>query len=132
MANKIMLMQSRKGMTALINMNPTKVDVYSRSLVSDGFGGYVEDQSAALVKSGSLTVRISHERLIVPDNQEGPSGLSTNLGRYVSSDYKNVLTTGSIIRSFDGKEWKVGVVDPLYAFGGIKGYQATLTEGNIA
>ena len=130
--NKLLLMQARKGMTALINMNPLTVEIYSRPLVDDGFGNQVEDMTDDPVKTGELKVRVSHERLSVPNDTPKPSGIDTNLGRYISSDWKNVLVAGTMIKDFDGRYYRVGPVDPLYEFGGIKGYQAPLTEGSAA
>lgn len=106
--------------------NPEKITITRQGTTSDGFGGTVIDPE----DSGSnvtLTVRISHERAQVPKYDPATSGLSTNLQRFILSDYQNEIQENDTFDYID-KAWRIGPVDTLIKFEGIYGYQAVLEE----
>ncbi len=123
------LKQQRSGFTRNINIDPIIISV-SRitSLVSDGVGGLVEDPYATPTVV-SLTVRVVHEQKNPEPVSEGSAGLSSNLGRMVLSNYKNEIAQYDVI-PYEGRNYKIGIVDPLRKFGGVYGYQAPLVEVN--
>lgn len=127
MNNKILLKQARSGIKALINESPFTVTKSVYPLVSDGFGGMVEDPTGTPVPS-TIKIRISHERRQTFLNSEKPSGLSTDLQRFAMWAYDVTMEEGDSITGIADKNYRIGPVDPLYKFGGIIGYQAKLIE----
>lgn len=122
------LTQRRKAIQNKIKENPTAIITYSKPMVDDWMGGLVEDPFGTPVAEDTRYVRISHEQgMTVPKNGPVPAGISTNLQRFILSDYQTVITEGETFEAI-GKEWRIGPVDPLYASGGIIGYQAPLME----
>jgi len=122
------LTQRRKAIQDKIKENPTAIITYSKPMVDDGMGGTVEDPYGTPVADETRYVRISHEQgMSVPKEGIVPAGVSTNLQRFILSDYQTVITGGETFEAI-GKEWRVGPVDSLYASGGIIGYQAPLME----
>lgn len=129
MNNANLLRQARKAIMQKIALSPSVINMITTPLVSDGFGGTIPDPFG-VPTSVSKTVRISHQRSQVPENETKNTGLSTNLSRFVLSDYKTLLTEGCEISSYAGKKYKIGVVDTLENYGGIIGYEAPLIEGS--
>lgn len=129
MNNDNLLKQARKAIISKIALSPSIITMISYPLISDGFGGTMPNPNGTAVTS-TKTVRISHQRNQVPINELKSTGLSTNLSRFILSDYKTPLTEGHEVSSHGGKKYKIGVVDTLEKFGGIIGYQAELIEGS--
>jgi len=122
------LTQRRKAIQQKIKENPTAIITYSKSMIDDGMGGLIEDPYGTPVPDDTRYVRLSHEQgMSVPKQGTVPAGVSTNLQRFILSDYQTVITEGETFEAI-GKEWRIGPVDPLYASGGIIGYQAPLME----
>ena len=111
------LSQIRKGTTFQVNENPLSCTL---SVVDDS-------NPYATPTARYFTGRISHDGagpFVLTNN---PTGLSSNLGRYLLVDYTvDYLKENDII---NGK-WKLGPIDELKKFGGIHGYQTILTEAN--
>lgn len=124
--NASALKQACAGVAAKISENPTTIIILRQPMIDDGFGGMIEDplgDPQELV----YTVRLSHERSQVPENEPVPAGFSTNLQRFILTDHLADIRQDDVFDAL-GKSWKIGPVDPLYAYGGIKGYQAPLLE----
>jgi hypothetical protein len=125
-----MLKQARDSVAAKIKENPTTIMVLRRALVDNGFGEMVENPFGE-AEQHVFTVRIAHERKQVPDDGATPAGFSTNLVRFILADHKSQIKQGDRFDAL-GKSWEIGAVDPLVAFGGIKGYQAPLREASVS
>lgn len=121
------LTQRRKAIQDKIKENKTAIITYSKPLIDDGMGGLIEDPYGTPVADETRYVRLSHEMSTVPKEGTVPAGVSTNLQRFIISDYQTVITEGETFEAI-GKEWRIGPVDTLYASGGIIGYQAPLME----
>jgi len=116
----MLLKQARRGMTALVDENRQTMSIDIPADSSDPW-------SPPTTKS--FSGRISHESSSVPDLGSSTIGLSTNLNRFLSVEYDvNFLVTGALITDKNGKQWKLGSIDPLEKFGGVHGYQAPLEE----
>lgn len=129
MNNRGSLKQARFGQTHRIGIDPMKMNVSRRTATkTDSTGKPVIDytQPPATV---SLTVRVMHEASGPVPLGPAPAGQSSNLGRMVMSDYRNVIQTDDLL-VYEGVQYKVGKVDTLRKFGGIYGYQAPLTEAD--
>lgn len=120
------LKQARTGITKLINENPDTIEIERKPLISDGFEGLVEDPLGVPV-SYSYRCRVSHEKLFPGHLDPSPVGFTSSLARYILVEYDVTIYEGD---SFDliGKEYRIGVVDPLVKFDGVIGYQAPLIE----
>jgi hypothetical protein len=129
MNNANLLRQARKAIIHKIALSPSTITIISYPLISDGFGGTMPNPMGTAISS-SKTVRISHQRNQVPENELKNTGLSTSLSRFILSDYKTPLTEGTDVSSYLGKKYKIGAVDSLEKYGGIIGYQAELIEGS--
>ena len=115
MSNSNHLKQERKARTFQVNENPLPCSI----LVSD------DSNPFATPEVKYFTGRISHDGAGPFFLTSNPSGLSSNLGRYLLVDYTvDFLKEGDIINNL----WKLGPIDPLTKFGGVHGYQTTLTE----
>lgn len=116
----MLLKQARKGYKAMIDEN--------RQILSVTIPGDPTDPwSVTTVKS--FTGRIAHEQKGPFDLEAGTTGLSTNLSRFLSVQHDvDYLDVGQIITDENGKDWKLGAVDPLSRFKGILGYQSPLEE----
>lgn len=116
----MLLKQARTGFRSLISENRQTITVAVSPDPSDPWAANTNKEFSG---------RISHERSGVPDLGSVPSGLSTNLQRFLSVEYTvDFLKLGDVITDQNGKQWKLGPVDPLEKFGGIHGYQAPLEE----
>lgn len=122
-----MMSQARAGIAAQINANPSRLRFIRLTMVDDGFGGEIPmgDPMKYTAK-----VRISHESKSVPQLEQKPVGLGTNLARYILSDYKTLIKEGDRF-VYQGTGWEVGVVDPLSYGSEIVGYQAPIKEAAI-
>jgi hypothetical protein len=120
------LKQARASIRAKIRENPSSIIILRTPMVDNGFGGEIPDPFGDPIEY-VYKVRLSHERKTVAEAETTPAGFSTNLSRFILADYKAVLIDGDIFDAI-GKSWQIGKVDPLYAFGGIIGYQAPLRE----
>ena len=108
------LTQNRKGTIFQVNENPTDCSIV---LATDNPWG------TPVTKT--FTGRISHDGAGPFYLTNNPSGMSTNLSRYLLVDYTvDFLQKNDIL---NGK-WKILTVDPLSKFGGTHGYQCTLVE----
>lgn len=118
------LSQLRDGVKKAIAMNPTTVTYSRKPLVDDGFGGQVQDPFGTPT-TGTAIVRISHEKYGVKDDSSTPTGLSTNLTKFVLMDYTVPLNEGDAIG-----DWRLGPVDTFSKFGGVYGAQAPLRRSD--
>jgi len=117
----MLLKQARKGMKALIDEDRQTMSI-------DIPGDSSDPWSTPTTKT--FSGRISHESSRqAPDLAAGTVGFSTNLNRFLSVEYDvDFLVTGAFITDKNGKQWKLGSIDPLEKFGGIHGYECPLEE----
>ncbi|MDH4127372.1 MAG: hypothetical protein OEV44_01365 [Spirochaetota bacterium] len=122
------LTQLRKGITAMININPITITTVRMPTKTDPFDATntIPDPFGTPV-TVSIKCRVSHEEKGAFIVTETNAGMSTNLGRFIISDYQNVLQENMTFTEL-GKKWRVGAVDPLIKFSDIIGYQAPLYE----
>lgn len=125
--NKQMLNQARDAIKKMIGDSPEKITLYRKPMVDDGFGGLIEDPTGE-DESYELTVRLSQERRFAGNYNPAPVGLSTNLARYILSDYESIMYDGETFTSSFDKQYKIGAVNPLIKFEGVTGYEAPLIE----
>jgi hypothetical protein len=98
-----------------------------RPWIDDGYGEQTLDVDGTPT-SHRVKCRIFHERSQIPDDNETPAGISTNLQRAIMTDYKNIIKEHDTF-TWIGSEWEIGPVDTVVQFGGTVGYQAPLREG---
>lgn len=111
-----------------INENPSTIILYRKPMTTSKLGGQVVNPFGTDIES-IVKCRISHEKASVPVNKEVPVGFSTNLERFIETDYLNPIYEGEIFEYEPlGKSFRIGPVDQLRASGGIYGYNATLME----
>lgn len=116
----MMLKQARKGFMNLILEDPQS---FTYPVSSDPTNPW------ATKTNRTFTGRISHERSIVPSDSPTTAGVSTSLQKFLSYPYSEIaIQIGDILTDSDGRKWRIGKPDPLRKFGGIFGYQASLTE----
>jgi len=128
MSNKDFLKQARDGVKRLIKESPTKITINRQALVDDGSGdGTLVPDPFGTPEAVSMTVRLSHERRQAPDFEPVQAGFSTNLARFIMTDYKTEIYRGDYFEAID-RGWRIGPVDTLIKFGGVVGYQAPLIE----
>jgi len=120
------LAQARAGVSAKIKLDPTSIIISRLPMISDGFGGLVQDPTGTPIEY-RYTVRISHDSKGPADLSSAPSGFSTNLFRYVLADHTTDLQEGDRI-AWQSKIFAVGPVDPLTYMSKVIGYQAPLKE----
>ena len=116
----------RKGIKKLIDVNKSVIVIYRKPLVDDGMGGLVEDPFGEPV-AHSVRCRISHDQVHPPTMQSAPSGFTSDIVRYILIEHNQDIVTDDTF-DYNGREYKIGLVDPLEQFGGIIGYQAPLQE----
>ena len=107
--------------------SPEEITVLRKTMISDGFDGMVIDPYGT-EEPHEFKVRLSHEKKFPGNYNPAPGGLSTNLARFILVDHNTLIYDGDMFESSFGKEYKIGVVDPLIKFNGIIGYQAPLIE----
>lgn len=96
------------------------------TMIDDGFGGTMPDPSAP-GSTYTASVRISHEKITVQENQPNPVGLSTSFGKFVLTDYSCPVQENDVIS--DGTDsYRVGPVDQLVRYDGVFASQAPLEK----
>lgn len=124
--NQIILNQKRKAIQDKINLSPEVVTIYRNPLVDNGFGGLVENPTGTPV-GHNIKCRVAHEKKGPDSEVDAPSGLSSNLSRFIITDYQTPIYKGETFTAI-GKTFMVGAVDTLKMYGAVLGYQAPLTE----
>lgn len=118
-----MLNQARCGIQAIINVNKSIIDVeMPASMVDDGRGNMIPDLLGATTRK-RIPCRISFEKKLTDGLPTASVGFSTNLSKFIITDYKNEIKRGY---RFD--DYEIGEVSILRQFGDIIGYQAPLIE----
>ena len=124
---KNILTQARSGFKDLISINKQKITLERKPYATDPItGDPVIDPTATPVEY-KIYARLTHERIAVPTNQARPSGLSTNLQRFIICDYQTTIQEHDLF-NFGSKRFEIGPVDTVEVCGEIIGYQAPLTE----
>lgn len=121
------LKQLRKGFQAAINLNKSRIVLMRFPTMTDPITGETVRNQAGTKTSYPIYARIAHEREQVPINMETPAGLSTNLSRFIITDYNQAPVEHDTF-TWQGKDWEVGPVDEVVIFGSVIGYQAPLKE----
>ncbi len=116
--------QARDAIRAQIDRNPARVTIQRQQLVDDGYGGQIPDP-LGVPDTFPVKVRVAHEASSVPELSGAPTGMSTNLSRFILADYRTEIKEGDRF-NYLGYGWEVGFVDPLQYEGKIIGYQAPL------
>jgi len=124
--NKQLLKQARDSIKKMIDESPENITIYRKPMVDDGYDGEVIDPYGEGIPN-YLKVRLSQEKKYA-NYERAPVGLSTNLVRYIITDYKSIIYDGDTFNSSFDKEFIIKAVDPLIKFGGLIGYQAPLVE----
>jgi hypothetical protein len=115
--------QKRKAIIAQINLNKKVVDIETPPpMVYNSIGEEVKDTSKPWTIN-TIKCRIAYEQKSVDGQAEVASGFSTNLSRFILTDYKTPLQKGQRFENYE-----VGVVYPMTFMGEIIGYQAPLKE----
>jgi len=122
--NPAALAQLRKGFDAQIAMSPDVVTGSRLPMIDDGFGGTVPDPAGTPVPF-TIEGRLSHERNGVNSVHEVPSGLDTALSLFLQWRWNVTVKEGEVITA-RGRQFRVGVVDPIKKFGGVYCNQAPL------
>jgi hypothetical protein len=120
-----MLTQERVGIIEIIMENPETLILERLPLVDNGHGQMVENPYGTPVQH-TITGRISHESKIPLKPDAVPAGLGTNMSRFLLVDWETIIYTEDSIVDYLGKRWRIGLLDPLLAFGEIIGYQAPI------
>jgi hypothetical protein len=114
------LRQSIKGFKNLIDVDPQKIVYAVRTDPTDPWSPTTNTE---------FTGRIAHERATVAKDSGTPSGVSTNLLKFLSYPHDvGELLEDQTITDEAGKKWTLGKSSPLRIAGGIYGYQVPLTE----
>lgn len=119
-----MLKQVRDAIRQNIKMNPSTVIIESASaMIDNGYGVLVPDLTGD--KSyRKVKCRISYEKRMVDGTPVVENvGYSTNLSKFILTDYKSPIYKGE---RFD--DYEILEVYPMYFLGKIIGYQAPLKE----
>lgn len=124
MDNRMALKQAREAYAFHIAQSPDTVTGARAAMVPGGFGGMVPDPFGTKVPF-TVTVRLSHERHGVSQQQETPAGLDTALSLFLQWPWNVTFLENDIITA-RGRKFKVGPPDALKKFGGIQGWQAPL------
>ena len=116
----MLLKQARKGFKAMIDENRQVLIVTIPGDPTDPW---------SVTTTQDFTGRIAHEQKGPFNLEAGTTGMSTDLSRFLSIEHDvDYLAIGQIITDANGKDWKLGAVDPLPRFGGVLGYQSPLEE----
>lgn len=123
-----LLSQARKMIDLKVNINPITITTTTYPTKTDPFDSTktIPDYSATPIET-NIRCRLSHENKGPFEITGNSVGMSTNLGRFVISNYQNPLTEGSLFTEL-GIQWRIGAVDTLKKFEGILGYQAPVYE----
>ena len=118
-----MLSQARCGIQAVINVNKTVIDVtIPAAMVDDGRGNMIPDLLGSTT-SKRMPCRVSFEKKLTDGLPTASVGFSTNLSKFIITDYKH-----EIKRGYRFNNYEIGEVSILRQFGDIIGYQAPLIE----
>jgi len=79
--------QGRDGIIAMIKANPTIIVITRKAMIDDGFGGLMDDPTGGTCVY-KFRVKISHQKSSVPSTSGAPIGLSTNMQKMMTIDYK--------------------------------------------
>jgi hypothetical protein len=71
----------------MIKANPTIITITRKAMVNDGFGGLMDDPTGGTFDY-KFRVKISHQKSSVPSTSGAPIGLSTNMQKMITIDYK--------------------------------------------
>lgn len=118
--------QERYGLKFSIDERPTTIILYRTSLIDNGLGEMVPDPFGTPAEV-TYRVRISNERTAPPGNTNVPSGLSSAMGKMITSDWNSPIYEGETFED-DDVTWRIGAVRVLKCKAGILGYQAPLLE----
>jgi hypothetical protein len=139
--------QARAGIIKMIAEDPTIILITRKALIDNGFGGFIEDPQGQSV-SYKYRVSISHEKSTVASPSATSVGVSTNLKKMMTMDYRSTIREGDLfsivntramnlpytaVSMLDNNNetpsyFKVGKIDPLTEEGIIIGYQAPIME----
>lgn len=124
--NTICLKQSREMIQRLIDENPSIISIWEKATMLNGKGDVVINPNAPSIEV-KIKCRISHEvaGTFTIGNVQG--ALTSNLGRYILTNYKTKIISNTSFDAIDDK-WRIGKVDPLWKFKGVIGYQAPLIQ----
>lgn len=118
--------QARKGIKKLVNANRTSIIIFRKPLKDDGFDGEIEDPFG-VAAAVPVKCRLSHDAIQPEKLGEAPSGFTSDIIRYILVDHNQDVVQDDEFEALD-KRWKIGLVDSLYSFSLIIGYQAPLYE----
>jgi len=122
---ELMLKQELAGLVEVIMENPETLSIERLPLIDNGHGSMTEDPNGIAVEY-TFIGRISHESRIPLKPDAVPAGLGTNMSRFLLVDWETTIYNEDVIINYLGKRWRIGIVDPLLAFGEIIGYQAPI------
>lgn len=124
--NYQILDQKRKGIQFLINENPESILIFRKTMIPDGFDGFMEDPNST-PDPNNIKCRISKEK-------RGPegfgiisSGLSVSGSWFILVNHKTMIYKDEPFESRD-RQWRIGAVTQLLEHGGIIAYEAPLIE----
>lgn len=122
------LSQARKGIQFSINESPETIIIYRKPLTDNGFDGLIENPFGTET-AHTIKCRLSHEKKFPGNLDSSSAGFTQNLARFILVNYQTIIYENDIFESaLSEKSFKIGPVDPLYKFGGVIGYQASLIE----
>lgn len=124
--NRQALIQQREAVKRMIKESQEDISISYLPMTSDGMSGEVEDPSGVPVIE-TLSCRIDHERKFPGNYNTASVGLSTNLARFILTDWEHPIYVNGTFTAI-GKGFKIGAVDPIKKYGGIIAYQAPLIE----
>lgn len=124
--NRQALIQQRNAIKQMIKESPENITIFYKNMVSDGMGGEVEDPTGTEIQD-LILCRLDHERKFPGNYNTAPVGLSTNLARFILTDWETEIFVNGHFSAID-KEFRIGAVDPIIKYGGIIAYQAPLIE----
>lgn len=122
---ELMLKQELAGLVEVIMENPETLSIERLPLIDNGHGSMTEDPNGIAVEY-TFIGRISHESRIPLKPDAVPAGLGTNMSRFLLVDWETTIYNEDVIINYLGKRWRIGIVDPILAFGEIIGYQAPI------
>lgn len=87
--------QARAGIIKMIAEDPTIILITRKALIDNGFGGFIEDPQGQAV-SYKYRVSISHEKSTVASPSATSVGVSTNLKKMMTMDYRSTIREGDL------------------------------------
>jgi hypothetical protein len=122
--------QSRKAIQFHINEDPESIIIFSKPIISDGQGGYVDDPFSIPVPR-NIKGRISKEHRFPDNTQATGVGLTTAGSWYLLVDWKTEIYKDEIFEARD-RNWRIGPVAQIKEHGGVIAYEAPLIEAETA